>query len=277
MTLESLLIFSQFLHEFNSNFVTHSVLDRERLKMLLKIIIFQILLIVVCAEDKCHKIPHESQDSVKVHQNLKCDHDINVELEYRNISVDKPYSISFKCENRSSSFHDLLPFFNVSDLEAVERLDIAKCQLPQQYSMLESKFPKVVRLNLVNIRLTRHFFHKRTRIEEIEVSNVIVMNMDNLPLLKMPKLRKIDLHWCGSPILVLKKDALADIPHLTHVTIMYSKIKMLPDTLFRNSTNIQHIDFSYNAIEHVPNTLFTNLTKLQTIDFSNNIIASIDL
>ena len=245
--------------------------------MLLKLIIFQIFLIVVCAEDKCHKIPHESQDSVKVHQKLKCVPDINVELDYCNPSVDDTYSISFECENRASSFHDLLLFFNVSDLEAVKELRVINCALPEQYSMLEVKLQKMVRLNLEETSLSKTFFDEETEIEEIRIYHGNVMNMENFPFFKMPKLKKIDFLSSGSPALVLKEDALADIPHLTHVTMKSCNIQMLPDTLFRNSSNVQHIDFNSNAIENVPNTLFTNLTNLQTLKFKNNNIASIDL
>ena len=245
--------------------------------MLLKTLIFQIFLVVVCAEEKCRLVSNLYDYLDFTRKQFQCDQKREVNLDYHETIDDEPYSISFRCGYPASSMYDLLPFFNVSDLEPVEELIVSYCQLPKLYSTLEEKFPNVFRLILEHTRSLENFFDKETNIEEIKVNGENVMKMENFPFLKMPKLRKIDLHWCGSPILVLKNDEFADIPHLTHVTIWSCRVGILPDTLFRNSTNIQHIDFSYNAIKHVPNTLFTNLSKLQTIGLSNNQITSIDL
>ena len=148
----------------------------------------------------------------------------------------------------------------------MEKLNVTNCGLPQLYSMLQMKFSKVFHLNLVNTNFTKKFFDKETKIEEIVVDYVIDMEMEDLPFQKIPRLRKIDLSWSGSSSFVLKKDALADIPHSTHLTIRSSNIEMLPDTLFKNSTNVQHVDFNHNGIKHVPSAIFKNLNKLQTIN-----------
>ena len=232
---------------------------------------------MVCAKEICHLVDQKLQNSGKIHKKMKCALDIIVDLEYR---VDKPDQIHFYCYKPASNFYNLLPLINEifrQNLELVNSLLVTNCELPEHYSMLEVKFPNVFRLILMNIRLTKKFFDMESKIEEIEVDYVNDMEMENFPFFKMPKLRKIDFRLSGLHPLVLKKDALIDNRHLTDVRIRSSNIKMLPDNLFRYSTNVQHIDFYNNEIKHVPNTLFTNLTSLQTIKFRSNMIESIDL
>ena len=232
--------------------------------MLLNIIIFQIFLIVVCPSKKCYLF-HVVKD-------VKCDHDIEIFLRYRQMSDDKPYSTNVICSNPSSNFYNLIPYLNVSNLVSVETLNLRICKFQKLYSTLGEMLPKVFHLNLKHTRLSNESFDKKTVKEEIEVKYD-----EDFPFLRMPKLKKIDLIQSSVSILVLKNDALSGNPYLTYVRIRSCWVHMLPDTLFGNSTNIQHIDFSYNKIRNVSNSLFTNLTKLQIISFRSNMIESIDL
>ena len=229
---------------------------------------------MVCAAEKCRLVSNEMAYSLFLYKHVTCDLNIDVYKEYRETFVDEPFIIEFHC--RDSSLYDLLPHLNVSSYESVEEIIAINCQLPEQYSTLEEKLPKLVRLILEDTFLAETLFDRETKIEKIVANYICDLEVKNFHFFRMPKLKKIDLRW-SNPALVLKNYAFADIPHLTHVTIKSCNVKMLPDTLFRNSTNVQHIDFSNNGIENVPNTLFTNLTNLQIIDFSNNKIASIDL
>ena len=116
--------------------------------MLLQKLIFQIFFVVVCAEEKCRRVSnvHDFLDITR--KQFQCDQKRDVNLYYHETIDDEPYSISFSCGNPVSSMYDLLPFFNVSDLEPVKQLIVSYCQLPELYSTLKEKFPNVVRLYL---------------------------------------------------------------------------------------------------------------------------------
>ena len=236
--------------------------------------------IVVCAEEKCHLVHHETQDYFEEAQKMiTCDVDIHFNLEYHQKPYNEPYKMDVVCDDPASRFYNLLPFLNVSNFESVEELWVTNCELPELYSMLQENFPKLRCLDLVEISLPKKFFNIETKLEEISVSEVKEIEIENLSLFRMPELKKIALTGIENNLfpLVLKKDALADMPHLTHVLVYRCSIKMLPETLFTNSTNIRQIDFFNNDITHIPNTLFTNFTELQTIDIRGNKITSIDL
>ena len=255
--------------------------------MLQKIIIFEIILIVIRAEELCRLIHHELETMDHVTKEVKSGRDIKIFLKYRNASVDEPYAIEFSCLKPAEKFYDLLPFLNVSDLESAENLAIKKCELPELYSMLEAKLPNVLCLRLINTRLAQKFFDEKTKIEEINVNHRSFIEIKYFSFNRMPKLKSIFLSRFSSNItngkliqrtnsLVLKKDEFADNPHLTHVKIQYCYIQKLPSTLFGNSTDVQHIDFNNNDISHVPNNFFKKLIKLLSINLEHNNIAHIN-
>lgn len=66
------------------------LVNHERLKISLKVIIFVIFLTVVCAKEKCRLSSDKFNDSHKVLKEIECDLALKVTLEYRNISDDQP-------------------------------------------------------------------------------------------------------------------------------------------------------------------------------------------
>ena len=255
--------------------------------MFLKILFCQIFLRVVCAEEKCRVHLLELWDDGQAQKKVRCDHDVDVYFDYLKISDDKPFRIHIYCENLDSSFYNLMPLLNVSDLESVEELSVLKCGLPELYSLLQIKLPRVFKLKLLDVRLTQKFFDKETKIEEIEVDYGGVIEIKYFSFIRMPKLRKLYVSSAatyrvnGKTIrmhgVVLKEDELADNPRLTHVIIPRSNIEHLPKTLFGSSTKVQEINFNHNKIKHVSKNLFKKLTKLRVINFRWNQISSIDL
>ena len=256
----------------------------------MKIIIFQIFLIVVGAEEKCIFVNDGFWlDTTMYWKIIKCDDNIYVTSYHDNKFSVKPVLIFFECPNSASNLHNFLQFSNVSNFESVTRIVVHNCELPELFSMLEVQFPKLVTFSIQNTQWTKKFFDKATKLKKILVNVMNSFDIETLPFSRMLYLEYILLNGSGSVSTTikdrlkstyrkaLKKDALADNSHLINVAMKSCNIETLPGSLFGNSSNVEYIDFSKNEITHVPNTLFTKLTKLQAINFAGNQIASIDL
>ena len=67
--------------------MSHLVIARVKLDMLLKIIICQILLIVICAEKQCDLYNLKLQVSRKIYEKIRFDHDVTVGLYIRHLII----------------------------------------------------------------------------------------------------------------------------------------------------------------------------------------------